>query len=205
MNEPKKTLVEGLKVEEGAVAAKCAKCGHDELDHYSDDEHSSYCLKRDPDSASFVPQACPCPGFTQAAQHLKREQERRCTCVVMTPRNIYPGGRHLDDSCPVHTIQPREQEPAPGELGIVGNFPCECPEPYLGAQIAGTPLRCERCRGLVNRAAQPPQELVSLRKQIEEFRRLKNSGCTMGDWEAIGYCRACDDILAALTRGAVGK
>lgn len=29
--------------------------------------------------------------------------------------------------------------------------PCRCAKgAYLGAQLAGTPLRCERCRGLVD-------------------------------------------------------
>lgn len=26
---------------------------------------------------------------------------------------------------------------------------CQCEHPYLGAQLAGTPLRCEECRRLV--------------------------------------------------------
>jgi hypothetical protein len=29
---------------------------------------------------------------------------------------------------------------------------CECPSPYLGCQPVGTPIRCERCGGLVKQA-----------------------------------------------------
>jgi len=28
--------------------------------------------------------------------------------------------------------------------------PCQCDYPYLGAQLAGTPTRCESCRRLVD-------------------------------------------------------
>lgn len=47
---------------------------------------------------------------------------------------------------------------------------CRCSEgAYLGAQLAGTPLRCERCRGLVDEEA---MELLN-RQYAESHARLE--------------------------------
>lgn len=165
--------------------------------------------------------------------HLKREQEGRCTCVVMTPRNIYPGGRHLDDSCPVHTIQPREQEPAPLYPRLCGlcpgNIESETDLEWHG--LGNCVEICERCGGSgqdpeketfttpaenvelaamskrgvewIQSAAQPPQELVSALRTISA-RDPQSPTCGPDAPENCeNGCIGCI-ARAALTRGAVG-
>ena len=53
---------------------------------------------------------------------------------------------------------------------LVGDFPCDCAEPYEGARVASTPRRCERCRGLI-----PVQRNLELPREIKfvlETKRL---------------------------------
>lgn len=49
--------------------------------------------------------------------------------------------------------------------------PCRCDCAYVGAQMAGTPIRCERCRGLVDEVAGQRMDAVyaEARRELEEW------------------------------------
>jgi hypothetical protein len=44
------------------------------------------------------------------------------------------------------TEQRRAEEAEKHEAEIIDRLYCNCSEPYFGAQIIGSPVRCERCR-----------------------------------------------------------
>lgn len=79
----------------------------------------------------------------------------------------------------IESVWPMTHQPTVGtgqretEKGLVGNFPCECPEPYIGARRAGTPLHCERCRGLVTQRQPGPgaRDESKLRELFEPLRK----------------------------------
>ena len=116
--------------------------------------------------------------------------EFRLWLYARTPANVFHEMCKFAEAYAAHATGRLREDIAELEARLL----CNCPEPYFGAQVVGTPVKCERCGKEVGEDYKTLR--AKLAEQEQEFNSAHDSTVIAQEWQA--RAEAAESALSAL-------